>query len=138
MPSNLAKPKVHRRLVPARVELAPGLARAPKVQPLLDAAYSIVASELHHLKVASLGGASRLDGDDFKRFAVIMERLPAMLREERGGDKDAVDALKSLPDAEVKRLAAAYMAEENPGDEDEGPEATARALPQEAGEAEQE
>lgn len=90
------------------IQIAPGLARAPRVQALLNDTYAIAKSELSAIRELAQDG--RLGQDDFRRFVSIMEKLPAMLREERASDEQVNETLKDLPEKDLKELARDFLA----------------------------
>lgn len=95
------------RPIQGAVQLAPGLARAPRVSALLDDVYSIAKMELRDLKSKRFAGG--LDDDEFSRFVKIMERLPAMLREERAQDEALLDVVKKMSQEDVDEVVRDYI-----------------------------
>jgi hypothetical protein len=113
----LAPTQHDRRTVPA-VELAPGLARAPRVAKLLNHAYDIANRELASLNEKHLYG--KMDDDDWRKFGTLLKNLPALMREERAGDEQRMRLLGQLPEATLKQMVADYygLAEEKHGTEE--------------------
>lgn len=99
-------PHDHDRRTRPVVELAPGLARAPRVAKLLNNAYDIAHRELSALNERHFLGL--MDDGDWSRFGMLLKNLPALLREERAGDEQRMKLLQGLPEATLKELVANY------------------------------
>jgi len=121
-PEALAPHEHDRRSLPA-VELAPGLARAPRVAKLLNNAYDIAHRELAALNERHF--QKMMGPEDWTRFGMLLKNLPALMREERAGDEQRMRLLGQLPEATLKLMVAEYYGLEEKRDEagTESPEA---------------